>query len=286
MKAFGVAKLPATGGTPTTIVPGNSMWQMTVSGDCSTTTTPACRRSGACRSAEARPRFWFVTSTPVRCWWRADTCTSFTPAPTLQANVLRVPGNSRGAPSVSPMSFSYRPAPRSLLRAITTRADGVSANQTTLYYDNDNRVMMVPLTGRHPNHDLPGLTFGQLRPHRDRAYRQRPPCKREGVLGCRRRTLLRHHGGRPWTDLASAHACTECSGPVPWWRTRRIFISLSGGRQLPGSLSAGSAARVHRVGQSGATIAPRRCWTSTFSPSRQAASGGQPCRDVAAGWRE
>src|SRR5262245_25241643 len=31
-QAYGVAKMPVTGGTPTTIVTGNSMWQVTVSG--------------------------------------------------------------------------------------------------------------------------------------------------------------------------------------------------------------------------------------------------------------
>jgi len=149
MKAFGVAKIAATGGTATTIVPGNSMWQVTVADGYVYYYDAGLQEIGRAPVAGGAPQILVRDVNPAGPLAVADGYVYFVHPRTnfTQANVLRVPITAMAPPSTSPDVLLMPVGAEVVAPGDHFAADGVAANQTTLYFDDDNRVMMVPLAG-------------------------------------------------------------------------------------------------------------------------------------------
>ena len=149
MKAFGVAKVAATGGTPTTIVPGNSMWQVTVANGYIYYYDAGLQEIGRAPVAGGAPQILVRDVDPAGPLAVANGYVYFVHPRTnfTQANVLRVPITAMAPPSTSPDVLLMPVGAEVVAPGDHYAADGVAANGTTLYFDDDNRVMMVPLAG-------------------------------------------------------------------------------------------------------------------------------------------
>jgi len=149
MKAFGVGKVAATGGTATTIVPGNSMWQVTVADGDIYYYDAGLQEIGRAPVAGGTPQILVRDVDPAGPIAVANGYVYFVHPRVnfTQANVLRVPITGMAPPSTSPDVLLMPVGAEVVAPGDHFKADGVAADQTTLYFDDDNRVMMVPLAG-------------------------------------------------------------------------------------------------------------------------------------------
>jgi hypothetical protein len=149
MKAFGVARVAATGGAATTIVPGNSMWQVTVADGYVYYYDAGLQEIGRVPVAGGTPQILVRDVDPAGPLAVANGYVYFVHPRTNfdQANVLRVPITAMAPPSTSPDVLLMPVGAEVVAPGDNYAADGVAANQTTLYFDDANRVMMVPLAG-------------------------------------------------------------------------------------------------------------------------------------------
>ena len=145
--AYGVAKMPAAGGTPTTIVPGNSMWQVTVSGGFIYYYDAGQQQIGRAPVGGGTATILVRDVNPGQLLVVGSYLYFVHPITnSLDANVLRVPVTAQ-APTGSTDGGIVPLGTEVVAPGDHYASNGIAADSTALYFDDDNRVMKVLLAG-------------------------------------------------------------------------------------------------------------------------------------------
>ena len=146
-QAYGVAKMPAAGGTPTTIVAGNSMWQVTVSGGFIYYYDAGQLQIGRAPVGGGTPTILVRDVNPGQLLVVGGYLYFVHPiTSSLEANVLRVPVTAQ-APTGSTDGGIVPLGTEVVAPGDHYASNGIAADSTALYFDDDNRVMKVALAG-------------------------------------------------------------------------------------------------------------------------------------------
>jgi len=146
-QAYGVAKMPAAGGTPTTIVTGNSLWQVTVSNGFIYYYDAGQLQIGRAPVGGGTPTILVRDVNPGQLLVVGNYLHFVHPITnSLDANVLRVPVTAQ-APTGSADGGIVPLGAEVVAPGDHYASNGIAADSMALYFDNDNRVMKVSLTG-------------------------------------------------------------------------------------------------------------------------------------------